>query len=127
MHIPVSGLAEIFSQAVRLQVTGARPGRNGGDLPLRVGIEELGSFIGYTPSHIGIGRVDNKGTVVPSSVFQGRGHSLFRCPNSPVNSTCQPGSAVWTCPREPWMACQGQRLTTGGYHMLLIFFFSEKR
>ncbi len=105
----------IFSQAVRLQVTGARPGRKGRDLPLRVGIGVLGRFNGYTPRHISrIGRVYERGTIVSSGVVQGRDHSLFRCPNSPANSTFQPGSAVLACPREPWMACQGQRLTTGG-------------
>ncbi len=113
-YVLVFDIAELFSQAVRLQVTGARPGRNGRDLPLRVGMEELGRISGYTPRHIGIGWVDNKGTIVSSGVLQGRGHSLFRFPKSPANSTFQPGSAVWTCPREPWMACQGQRLITGG-------------
>ena len=68
MHTLVSCLAEIFSQAIRLQVTGARPDRNGRDLPLRVGLEELGSFNGYAHRHIGIGRVDNKGTMVSSGV-----------------------------------------------------------
>ena len=88
MHILVSSIAEIFSQAVRLQVTGTRPGRNGRDLPLRVGTGELGRFNGYTPRHSGIGRVCDKRTIVSSGVVQGRDHSLFRCPNSPANSTC---------------------------------------
>ncbi len=50
-----------------MHVTGARPGRNGRDLPLRVGIEELGRINGYAPRYIGrIGRVCNKGTIVSS-------------------------------------------------------------